>query len=454
MKENSMKLQRYLIATLSIAICLSWSSQAEALIASVKSLGMAAAAIAYPLDAFAGAFNPAGQVEICDRVDAEITWGHNTGHARIRGNALDNIPFFSNPLSPGFVGGRINGRYTGMRTKSVYAPSFAINKRLGCCNEWAVGLIVYNRNFQKTTYNKPFVLLGTSHLGLEYLHETISGVLAYNINECHNIGVTLNYNVQRLKVNGLEKIDKAPSVLSPIGSVRPGHVTNKGYSWSTGWGVTFGYMWHITDCVTIGLTYQPETSMRRFHKYKGFLAHRGKLNIPPFYSGGISWRVWDCVTAAFDVQCYDWRHIKSLNNPLLHKGRIELLGSKNGPGFGFKAQVFYRFGVDWQVTDCWSVRAGYRYGNSPIRRTQTVVNLLSLDTVTQFLTLGTTYAFNPCWEASAFFAWGFKHKIKGKHSIPEGIPIALPGVQFGFGGGEADLTEEKFALGVAIGWNY
>jgi long-chain fatty acid transport protein len=445
-----MNLHRYMSIALGMAIGLcGWSSQADAVIASVKSFGMAAAGIAYPLDSFAGAFNPAGNVEICDRADVEITWLHNTGHARIKGNALDANPFIS-----ALVGGKINGRYNGFKTKDTYAPNFGINKRLGCCDEWAIGLVVYNRNFTKTTYNKPFVLLGTSPLGLEYVHETVSPILAYKINDRHNIGISANYMVQRVKVDGLEKADRTPSALNPIGSASPGHVTNRGYDYSTGWSFTLGWQWHVIDEVTIGLTYQPKTSMRRFDKYKGFLAHKGKLDIPSFYSGGIAWRVIPCVVVAFDVQHYAWDEIQSLHNPLLHDGVIQPLGSKHGPGFGFRSQTFFRLGVDWRIDECWSVRAGYRYGNTPIRRSQTVVNQLTLDCVENYLTAGATYAWNPCWEVSGFFAYGFEKRIKGKHSIPEGIPIALPGAMFGFGGGNADLVEQKFALGLALGWNY
>jgi long-chain fatty acid transport protein len=430
----------------------SLTAPAEGIIASVKSLGMAATGVAYPLDSLCGAYNPAGNVEICDRVDVEFVWGRDWGRAKIHGNVLDSIPIVSASL-----GAPINGTYNAFRTKNSYDGNFGINKRLGACNEWAVGLIVYNRNFNKTTYNKPFVLLGTSHLGMEYVHETISPIIAYKW-DCHNFGLSINYMVQRLKVNGLEKLDKSPDFFNPLGTVALGHVTNRGYNYSTGWGFTLGWQWHVIPCVTIGLTYQPETSMRRFKKYKGFLAHKGKLNIPAMYSAGIAWTICDCVTVAFDYQRYEWDQIQALHNKLLHNGIIELLGSKHGPGFGFRSQNFYRFGVNWQVNDCWSLRAGYRYGNTPIRRSQTVVNLLTVDTVEQFFTLGTTYAFNCCHELSGFFAYGLTHRVKGKDSIPPGIPntlvAALLDQPFGFGGGEADLSAGKFALGVAWGWNY
>lgn len=428
------------------------TSQAEGLAASVKTFGMAATGVANPMDALAGAFNPAGHVEIGDRLDLGITWSRDWGHSKIKGNILDSIPLVSASL-----GAPVNGTYKGYKTKNNYAPDFGINKRLGACDEWAVGLIVYNRNFSKTTYNKPFVLFGTSNAGMEYVHQTISPVLAYKWNECHNFGLTVNYMVQRLKVNGIEKLDKPPTLLNPLGTTHVGHVTNKGYQYSTGWSFTLGWQWHITPCVTFGLTYQPETSMTKLKKYKGFPA-LGKLNVPAMYSAGIAWKLQNCITVAFDYQRYEWQNIRGFHNPLEYKGVVQLLGSKNGPGFGFKSQNFYRFGVNWDINETWSIRAGYRYGNTPIRCSQTVVNQFTLDTVESFLTLGTTYRLNCCHEFSGFFAYGFPKKIKGKDSIPPGIPntfvASLLNQPFGFGGGESDLTAGKFALGVSWGWNY
>lgn len=429
-----MNFNRLMLAALGsiIGFC-SITSQAEAVIVSVKTFGMAATGVAYPQDALAGAFNPAGPVEIGDRMDLGITWGHDEGSARIKGNLIP--PFLVG-------GGAINGKYRGYKTKDSYSPDFGINKRLGCDNEWAIGLVAYNRNYSKTTYNRPFLLLGTSKLGLEYVHETISPVLAYKINDQHNIGISVNYMVQRVKVTGLENFDNA------FRSVAPGHVTNREYDYSTGVGFTLGWQWHITDCITFGLTYQPETSMSRFHKYKGFFANRGKFNIPTTYSGGIAWRFIECATIAFDIQRYQWTDIRALHNPIEHDGTIELLGSKHGPGFGFKSQTFYRLGVDYALNEQWTVRAGYRYGNTPIRATQTVVNQLTLDTVEHFITVGATYAINECHEVSSFFAYGFRNNIDGKHSIPEGIPPT------GFGGGNSNLDRTQLALGLSWGWNY
>lgn len=441
-----MKLNRMLAATLGLCLSLGVSGSADALLASVKTLGMAATGIAYPQDALAAAFNPAGAVEICDRIDIGFTWAQDKGHSRIHGNELPEQIL-------AFLGGPVNGTFNGFKQSNAWNPDFGINKRLGCDNEWAVGLVVFNRNYQKTTFDKPFVLLGTSNPGLEYINETASAVIAYRINECHNIGLNINLQGERLKVNGLEHVGNP--LFPGLQTVHPGHVTNKGYDYAFGWGVTLGWQWHITDCLTFGLTYQPQTSMTKLKKYDGFI-HKGKLDVPAIYSGGIAWRFCDCATIAFDVQHYDWNGVRNLHKPLLHTETVdnvevevlEPLGSKNGPGFGFRSQTFYRLGIDYNINCDWTIRAGYRYGNTPIRPSQTIVNQLTLDTPENFFTCGFSYRPNCNNEISGFFAWGFEKTIKGKHSIPEGFPPN------GFGGGECDLTARKAAVGISWGYYY
>jgi long-chain fatty acid transport protein len=422
-----MKFNRFLMTTLgALTAFLSQSSNAEALAASVKTFGMAATGVAYPQDAMAVAYNPAGMARVGDRIDMGIHWAHDKGHAKVGGNQIPTL----------------NGFYSGYKTHNFYSPEFGINKCFGCENEWSIGLAVYNRNQSKTTYNKPFALIGNTNLGLDYVHETISPVVAYRLNDCHTFGVSVNYNIQRAKANGIQNFDNA------LRSAHPGKVTNKGYAWSTGWGVTLGWQWRIIDTLTIGLTYQPKTPMAKLSKYKGFFADGGKFDIPQVASAGIAWRFVECATVAFDVQYYDWSQIKALHNKLLHDGHVELLGSKNGPGFGWRSQIFYRVGFDYAWSESLILRAGFRHSNAIIPNSQTVVNQLSLDTVQDYITTGFTYMLNDCQEISSYFAYGIPKKIHGKNSIPAGLPPE------GFGGGNSDITQQKYAVGISWGMNY
>ncbi|HEV8052799.1 MAG TPA: outer membrane protein transport protein [Parachlamydiaceae bacterium] len=419
-----MKLRFFnLIACISslTALCLH-TSDAEAIFASVKSTGMAATSISYPLDSMAAAYNPAGIASVGDRFDVEIGWVHNTGHAILKGNRA--------PVPAGVF---VNGRYNGMENKCVYPAALGICKTWNLNCDWAIagGLIIYNRNYQKTTYSRVIPLFGTSKPGLEYVNQTISPVIAVKWRDTHTIAISANCQLERLKVNGLQRFDVITR------SESPGHVTNRGYGYSNGWGFTVGYFGQLTDRLMVGATYQPQTHMRRIQKYRGFLADNGKFDIPQKIGAGIAYRILPCVVLAFDVEHINWKPVRAFGNKFPNEER---LGGKNGSGFGFKNQMFYRVGAEWQIDDCWTVRLGFRHANTPVRRSQTAVNALSLDTVESFLTAGTTWAFNACNEVSLVAAYGFEKTIHGKGSIPAA-----------FGGGEADIHEQKFAIALAWG---
>lgn len=404
-------------------------SEAEAILASIKSTGMAATAIAYPQDSLVIAYNPAGITEVGDRLDVEAGWLRNTARLRVTGSPV-----------PG-----ANGSFKAMRTDNFYLGGFGITKSFCCeCFEWSVGLAVYNRNFQKTTYNRALPLFGTTHPGLEFVNETVAPTIAVRFWENHSLGIAFNWQIERLKVNGLENFaQSAPPQL--VRSIHPNEVTNRGYSWSNGFTPTIGYRWELCNNLAIGLTYQPRTKMSKFKKYRGFLAG-GRIDVPEKYGAGIMWRPFCGITLCFDTELVRWSGVRSLHNKLVVPSLLNpknLLGAKHGPGFGFRDQWYYRVGAEWRPMDEWAFRIGYRYAKALPRPSQTAVNALSQDCVESFITVGTTWYLNCANELSAVYAYGFEKKINGHNSIPPE-----------FGGGESDLKEKKWFLGVAWGWRY
>lgn len=413
------------------------TNEVEGVLASVKSTGMAATAVAHPLDALVGAYNPAGMVEVGDRFDMGAYWVRDEGRVTVSGN-LAPIPDVNASADP-------------FRTKDFYAGDFGINKTFCteiCCRqwEWALGLVAYDRNFQKTTFKTNLPLFGTSHAGLEYAQVTVAPTLALKLNECHSIGIAFNIQLERLKVNGLENFAD-PDVnpfLGQVASVSPGNVTNRGYNYASGFTPTIGWLWHINDCLNFGLTYQPKTSMSKLKKYQGFLAQHGRLNVPQKISAGISWDFVPCATIAFDVEHIDWNQVKSLKNNIVNSaGTLNQLGTSDGPGFGFRNQLYYRVGLEYRGLECLTLRAGYRWVRTPFKNSAAATNILLDDTVESFLTVGATWDLNECNEISGLFAYGFENKVTGHDSIPLQL-----------GGGDVELKEKKFAVGISWGYKY
>lgn len=411
------------------SLCIT-NSKSEAVIVSVKTFGMAGTGIAYPLDSLAGAFNPAGMADVQNRFDIGLTWEHARRKTSIEGNLF--------PL-PG-----VNGHFDAGRKKDVFSPDFGINYALPYCFEFcntffqpSIGLVIYNRNFSKTRYHHPLPLLGTTPAGLEYIHETVSPVLAVKIGCRHNFGISFNWQYQRFRLKGAERFDNI------VFSSHPGRVTNRKYSYSQGFGITLGYRCQFTDWLSFGVTYQPRTRMSRFKHFTGVLANHARLDIPRKIGAGIAIRYLRCSTIAFDVEHIQWKQVVPLRNPLLPNLFVSKLGRKDGAGFGFRNQTYYRFGIDYDLSCDWTIRAGFRHVNAPIRRSQTAVNMLTVDTVEDVVTIGATWCINPCSEISAFYGHGFNNRIKGHHSIPEQL-----------GGGEANLQFHFDVLGISLGMNY
>lgn len=423
------KWKHYLVAG---ALVLSAKAgSADAMLAGVKATGMGGACTSYPIDCFAGAYNPAGMTLLCDRFDI----GGSTNHVAQRVH-------FTSFTQPAFVD--LNGSRGGGHFDPLYNGEFGINKEFcfQICNrnvELALGLIGYNRTFVKTKYDDSLSLFGTTDTGFEYLHETLSPIIAIRFCNQHSIGVSFNYNVQRLKVNGLEKF------ATTAFSVDPTKVTNQGYDYSQGWGITLGYLWEVNDCIRFGMAWQPKQNMKKFKKYDGFVADHGKWDIPDRFQFGLSYAFNPCLTLAGDYEYVDWRTVRMLRN----EGEFfkTLLGSEHGPGFGWKNQHFWRVGVDYAINQCFTVRVGFRHVNSPIHKRYTLINLLTLDCVENLITCGATWNPNECNEISFYWVVGMQKKITGEESIPEGFG----GTQTTTNSTDAALKQSYSSIGLSWG---
>lgn len=467
-----------------VAVFTLQSKPAEALLAGVKTTGMAATSVAYPIDAFAGVYNPAGITLLCDRLDSGVSWVQTYGRGKVRD--LPQYPpgvAVANQIQPSVF----NQSYNGAKTADIYVPEFGVKKGfcLNLCNtnvEAATSIIVHNRNDLKTTYGRPFDLFGTSPMGLEYIHQQAALVFAARFCEMHSIGVSAVYNLQRLKVNGLEKF------ANRFFSIHPEDTTNRGYNYSNGWGVILGYLFEC-KCLKAGFSWTPRTKMNKFMKYRGFVAEEGKFDIPERYTAGISYQFTPCLAAAFDYEYIKWRGIAQLRNPtfpnLDDAGNFGpagpnfatyALGGPLGPGFGFDNQSFYRFGVEYKLNQCFTVRAGFRHSPTVIDPKFTAVNLLTLDLMENVVTFGGTWRLNRCHELSFFYGLGMTKKLRGKESIPRTIPqpfevagnvVARVDVPINSqvnetgtaliderANGEVDIKQRRVALGVSWGWYF
>ncbi len=411
-------------ALLSI-LCISQSS-ASTFSPGAKAAGMGSTGVAYSQDSLAGAYNPAGIVDVEDRIDFGFGWTRERGNIEIKppikNNTEDSGDSFESPVN-------------------FFNGEFGINKVFSTCFcnnywDWAIGLVGYNQDYLKTSYKKPISFLGTTKAGLEYIHEIISPVISLRLNQCHAIGISLDVHFQRIRVNGLQELAKDNL------SIFPQDVTNKGYCYSSDIGVSIGWKWEVMEALTVGATYHSKTSTRKFNKYKGLFAEEGQIHIPERYALGLAYQYLPNSTFTFDVEWIQWQEIKSLHNSIENLKKKQKFGSNEGPGFGFRNQIYFGLGLDYGINENWTIRMGYRQTNTFLKNTQTTLNILTCNTVESYLTLGATFTWRSN-EFTAFFAHGFEHTVNGKKEIPEILDKDK---------NKVNLTESNNTLGIS--WGY
>ena len=389
----------------------------------VKSQGMGGVGIALPQDALAAAANPAGMGLIGDRVDFGVTWFRPQREAEIIGNAF-----------PG-----VDGKYDANDTENFIIPEFGYNRVI--TPEVTLGVSVYGNGGMNTDYKKAIPLFGSTAPRMDLSQLFIAPTATWKINESNTVGVAVNLAYQRFEIKGLQGFDQ-PGYTKHVGKV-----TNNDYDSSYGAGVHIGWIGQINDAVTLGATYQSKTYMSKFDKYKGLFAEDGDFDIPESYGVGIAVKATSALTVAADVQRIEYSEVDSVGNSinnLILKGQP--LGADKGPGFAWKDVTAVKVGASYAWNENLTIRAGYNHSTQPIRKSETLFNILAPGVVQDHVTLGATYVLPNKSELSFSYMHAFEEKVRGSSSIPPGFPPA------GMGGGNANLKMYEDSLGIAYGW--
>lgn len=389
----------------------------------VKSQGMGGVGIALPQDALAAATNPAGMGLIGDRIDLGVTWFRPQRETEIVGNAF-----------PG-----VDGKYDANNTENFFIPEFGYNRQIN--PDITLGVSVYGNGGMNTDYNKVIPLLGNTKPGVDLIQLFIAPTATWKVTPNNTIGVSINLAYQRFEATGLQNFD------NPNTTKYPGKVTNNGHDNSYGAGLHLGWIGQLNDAITVGASYQSKTYMSKFSDYKGLFAEDGDFDIPESYGLGIAVKATPAFTLAADVQQINYSDVDSVGNlslSTLFAGNQ--LGSKRGPGFGWRDVTAVKLGASYAYDDNLTLRAGYNHSSQPIRSSETLFNILAPGVVQDHITLGATYVLPNKSELSFAYMHAFEESVKGSNSIPPGFPPA------GFGGGNSNVKMYQDSIGIAYGF--
>jgi long-chain fatty acid transport protein len=383
-----------------------------------KQQGKGGAGVAAPADALAPAINPAGLFAAGNRVDVGLTVFRPIRSGTIVGNVL--------PV--GYP--NVNGNYDANRVVNFELPEFGYSRTVK--PKLAVGVALYGNGGLNTSFRNPILLLGSTRGGVDLDQFFLSPALSYKLGKRNAVGIAANIAYQRVSVEGLQNFATSSS------SSDPTHVTNTGHSNSYGGGLRVGWIGELNDVVSVGATYQTRTWATAFDRYKGLFAEGGKFDVPANVAGGVAVHVGSRATVSADLERIFYSSVKSIANSDANQA---LLGSANGPGFGWHSINVVKTGADVKASRDLVLRTGYNHGGAPFDASQTFFNLLAPAVTKDHLHFGATWKFASNKEVSFAYVHAFANTVNGSGSIPSSA-----------GGGNANLTMYQNSFQIGLGW--
>lgn len=404
-------------------------------VASVKAMGMGGTAVAYGQDAITAFYNPATASFVDRRFDfgAGVVWSKHT------------LDIDHRPATQGLQSGRF-------KTKDQWYGfgEFGLNARCGCA-DWTMGIQWNNYEKISTKYGAPltdFSGVERSATGLNYRVEALTLTGAYNLCESQSIGIGLNVYYSWLNVTGLAGLEGLELTIDPA------NLTDRGEDESNGLGVTVGWLGKFCcDRLALGFAYSPRVKMRAFEKYRGFLPGYHGLDIPETFRLGVAYAFSPCTTIAGDWEHRRYKHLAGWGNPFFSSTTTlrSLFGRGKGPGFGWDNTWTLKLGVETQLTDCVTLRAGYRHEKSPIdahRTTDTALSLLASQVVQDFLSTGATWCITDCAELSGYLEVGINR------DVPSAFPSVRAGEDILWHGADLRFEQATVSFGFAYGHRF
>lgn len=359
-----------------------------------RNKAMGGAGIAFPKEASAIINNPATAMAVAGQMQA----GLSVYHPRARYYAGEST---NNGENGAFTidEGRIDAD-----NETSWLPYFTTSAKLE--DNSAVAVALYTRAGMNVAYSGGSATFDPDGDGPEPV-QTFPGTLgdgdvrwrlsqvlldmtyARQLNEKIALGVSAVLATQTFKANGLGRLaNLTHTYAASNGSLMPEDLSGNGYEWSYGAGIKVGLHAQWTPTISFGLMYQSKIYMSDLKDYSDLFPDGGKLDIPANLKIGFTWQPLDGLAFSLDAERIFHGSVDALSNtledllqcPTANRGGTDLdscLGGKNGGGLGWKSMNIFKIGGSWDVTDKWTLLAGFSFTDQPIKTSQTTNNLLT-----------------------------------------------------------------------------
>ncbi|HSW12624.1 MAG TPA: outer membrane protein transport protein [Solimonas sp.] len=380
----------------------------------MKSEGAGGVGLAWAEDSSALAANSAAALSLGRRVDAGLDWIQAHSGGSFRGNAAGP-----------------DQRYDSRGQEHFFIPQAGYVQPLR--PDLALGVTMFSAGFGTDYEKSPYTRFGGApRAGIKLMQSVLSTSLAWAPIPSQHLGVGLNLAYQEVNVDGL-------GFLAPL-SVAPANVSDQGADSAYGYSLQLGWQGRISKRVSGGVAWRSRTKLGRFQRYRGLLPNGGELDLPAIYGAGLVYRPVPVLALSFDLSRVDFAEEAASGNSVRRLSEGRLLGSDEGPGFGWRNQTIGKLGASWQATSVLRLRAGYSRANRVMPPSETFLGLVAPVVMRQHYTLGATLTTPGAWEWTGFTAYAPRSRVAGEGSIASA-----------FGGGEADLDVEQVIAGFSIG---
>ena len=331
----------------------------------IKNAIMGGASIALPLDASAAANNPAGMgfVGNTSSLNMQVFNGRSSSNYVLPGNELSN-----DSTSP--------------------TPDGGGNWNIG--NDMTLGFS-FAAFGAGADYKQPALPVpGAANAKASLQVLDIIPAFSWKPRADFALGVGIDLAYQRFEADGVI-VPTAGGALA-----LPGHGTES----ATGFGLRLGVLWLATPELWFGANYKTVTKMSSLSGYKNdLLAYSdGKIDLPAQYGVGLSWRPVSGVTLAADWLRIDWSGIKVMQDP---------------NAFYWQDQPVLRGGVQWDIDEKWTLRAGASGNKRQVESTNLNANLLTPSINSRAYTAGVSWRMDRQNEFSLGYEYNPKTTMTG-----------------------------------------
>ena len=395
------------------------------------SKGMAGAGVAAPQDTQAAVINPAGMLNIGNRVDASIAYF--SPHRRYNAGTAEVF---------------INDVEQESESTEFLIPNAGVAVDMG---DYSLGLTLTANGGMNTDYRSNVFSNGrTGSAGIDLQQAFLGLTYARKYDDKNTFGITPTVAIQSFEAYGLHGFAAI--------STDANNLTDNGKDYNYGGGIRLGWLHQLNDDTTLGFTAQSRMYMTKFHKYKGLFAENGGFDVPPVVSLGVSHKYSDKLTINGDYQRIMYDAVESISNDLpsvqsIHTGAggavgDQSLGGKDGVGFGWQDMNVFKLGLEYEATPELTWRAGASYNTDAFDGTETLFNILAPAVINTHLSGGASYKLTDALALNFALTHAFAADITGtnvNHATVAGL---------GGSGNGHDIKLEMHQTDLEVGLSY